>query len=108
VNKVATKAQLRVRERAIRGLSEAARQRLRRLAGRRLTEDGRLLVQSDAHRSQQDNRAACLERLRDLVGRAAREPKRRKKTKPSRAAKQKRLDEKKRRGEVKRGRRATE
>ncbi len=105
VNKVATKAQLRVRVGAIRGLSDAARGRLRRLAGRRLTDDDEVLVQADTHRSQLDNRAACLERLRDLVRRAVSPPKPRKKTRPSRAAKQKRLDVKKRRGELKKRRR---
>lgn len=104
VNKVATKAQLRVRVGAIRGLSDAARGRLRRLAGRRLTDDDEVLVQADTHRSQLDNRQACLDRLRDLVRRAATPPKPRKKTKPSRAAKQKRLDAKKKRGDVKRRR----
>lgn len=106
VNKVSTKAQLRVRVSAIRGLSDVARARLRRLAGRRLTEADELLVQADTHRSQMDNRLACLDRLRELVQRALTVPKPRKKTRPSRAARQKRLDQKKRRGEVKKRRRS--
>ena len=101
VNKVSTAAQLRVAVRALRGLSAAAANRLRDLAGRRLTREDELILVSRRHRSQLDNRRACIERLRDLVARAAKPPVPRKKTKPTRASKQRRLDAKKKRSETK-------
>lgn len=101
VNKVNTKADLRVSVEALQNITDAAVRRLKRLAGQKLTQDGEILIQAETHRSQRDNREACFERLRDLVTRAATPPKRRKKTRPSRAAKEKRLKEKKERGEKK-------
>lgn len=96
VNKLSTKATLRVHVDAIVGLSSAARQRLRRLAGRRLTADDELVLRSSAQRSQLDNKRACLERLGDLVTEAKKVPKKRKKTRPSKAARERRLAEKRR------------
>lgn len=101
VNKVASAAQLRVAVTAILGLDDRARDRLRRLAGQRLVADDHLLIQSRNHRSQSDNRRACLARLTQLVTEAARPPRRRKPTKPSRGSIERRLENKKQRGEKK-------
>ena len=101
VNKVASAVQLRVPVTAIIGLNEHAQDRLRRLAGQRLVADDHLLIQSRTHRSQSDNRRACLARLTQLVTEAARPPRRRKPTKPSRGSIERRLESKKQRGEKK-------
>ncbi len=105
VNKVNTKAELWVPLDALYGLSERAMARLRQMAGKRLTIAGEIHIASDAERSQEANRAAVLQRLRDLLSQAVHEPKARRKTKPSKAAKRRRLDSKKRRGAVKANRR---
>ena len=101
VNKLSTRAQLRVRISAIHGLDDAARDRLRKLAGRRLVDDDFILFHADLHRSQLDNKQACLVRLRDLVIAAMRTPKVRKKRKPTRAMIERRLESKRRRSEKK-------
>ena len=81
---------------------EASQFRLRALAGgARLTKDDELHLRAEDTRSQRDNRTIALERLAALVRRALVRPKHRRKTKPSRAAKQRRLEAKKRRGETK-------
>lgn len=105
VNKVNTKVELWVRLGGIVGLSDAALARLATLAGRRLTGAGEIHLASDEHRTQRANRSAVLERLRELIVAAKVEPRRRRKTKPSRAAKQRRLESKRRRSEVKSNRR---
>ena len=105
VNKVNTRAQLRVVVNDIIGLSDRARGRLKRLAGQRLTSVGEIVIQSDVHRSQRQNRRECEDRLRDLIATALIEPKKRKKTKLSRAMIEKRLKEKKLRSERKQTRR---
>jgi ribosome-associated protein len=105
VNKLNTKAELWVPLDALYGLSERAMGRLRQMAGKRLTTSGEIHIASDTQRTQEANRAAVLQRLRDLLSQAVREPKVRRKTKPSRASKQRRLDAKRRRGEVKSNRR---
>lgn len=105
VNKVNTRADLHVAIDAIRNLSPFARERLLGLAGSHLVHgDSSLHFTADEHRSQFENREACLDRLRDLVTRAATIPKRRKKTKPTRGSKLRRLDAKKKDGEKKRRR----
>jgi ribosome-associated protein len=101
VNKVNTKAEIWLKMAAIRGMSEAAKARLATLAGRRLTSDGEIHIASDAGRSQAGNRAAALEILRGLLIQASHEPKRRKKTKPSKASRRRRLETKRKRGEIK-------
>ena len=106
VNKVNTKAELWVRLDAITGLSYRATARLRDLAGRRLTDAGEIHLAADASRSQQANRAEAMERLRKMLVAALHEPKARRKTKPSKAAKRRRLESKRRRSEVKSKRRA--
>ena len=101
VNKLNTQVQLRLAVEAIEGLSDRARQRLRRLAGQRLTRNDELVIQAQTHRSQLDNKRACLDRLRALAVEAVSEPKPRKKTRPSRAMIRRRLDAKRRQSEKK-------
>lgn len=106
VNKVNTKAELWVEVAQLRGLTSAAVERLKGIAGpSRLTAAGEIHLASDESRSQEANRTEILRRLREMIVEAKREPKRRKKTRPSRASKMRRLDAKKRRGEIKAGRR---
>ena len=101
VNKLATKAELWLPLTAITGMSPAALERLQRLAGRRLTAAGEIHLVSESERGQEGNKAAILQRLRELIMQAKVEPKIRKKRKVSRAAKARRVDAKKRRGEIK-------
>lgn len=97
VNKVATAVQLRLDlNRA--GLPVALRERLEKLAGRRLTASGEILIEAQRYRSQERNREDALTRLRDLVTRAEQVPKTRTPTRPSRAAKQRRTDTKVKKG----------
>ncbi len=104
VNKVASAAQLRFLLAANSTLPPEVKRRLRRLAGRRLTDDGDIVIIARGERSQERNRRDALERLEALVERARIEPKPRKRTKPTRASKERRLEAKHRRGEAKRGR----
>jgi ribosome-associated protein len=106
VNKKATKAELRVLLSDI-PIDAEARQRLADLAGRRLSDDGQIVIAAEEHRSQGRNRAACLERLRELIVRAMVRPKRRRATRPTRGSRERRLEEKRSRSEVKRGRRGS-
>ena len=94
VNKVATAAQLRFDLVGTRSLEPAVKQRLRALAGRRVTDDGSLLILARNHRTQEGNRREALERLADLVRRASVAPKVRKPTRPTRAARERRLESK--------------
>lgn len=103
VNKVNTKAELRVALGAI-PISPGARYRLGALAGGRLLEGGVLAIVAQSERSQQANKAECIERLRELVLRAMVTPKVRRATKPTKGSQQRRLTAKKSRGEIKRGR----
>ncbi len=103
VNKVATAVELRV-DLARSGLPDDVRERLERLAGRRLSAGGILLIDSRAHRTQAQNREAARERLAELVRLAEVRPKRRRKTRAPRAAKERRLETKTRRGRIKAGR----
>jgi ribosome-associated protein len=104
VNKVASAVQLRFLLPANTGLSSAVKQRLRRIAGQKLIDDGSILIAARSERSQDQNRRAALSRLEALIRQALIEPKIRKKTKPSRASKERRIDAKKRRGSTKRHR----
>ncbi|MCL4212113.1 MAG: aminoacyl-tRNA hydrolase [Phycisphaeraceae bacterium] len=101
VNKVNTKAEVRVSLRDMQGLDAAGLERLRAVAGSRVTRDDELVLTCDESRSQRMNREIVLERLRLLVVQAARPPRMRKKRRPSRAVKQRRLESKRRRGETK-------
>lgn len=103
VNKVETAVLLRLSlDRA--GLPPAIRARLEKLAGRRLTLDGDVLIASQQHRTQERNRAAAMAALIELVRRAAVAPVRRVATKPSHGSKIRRLEAKAHRGKIKRGR----
>lgn len=103
VNKVATAVQLRFFPR-LSGLSWEAQKRLEALAGSKLTAEGYILIIAGEHRTQEQNRRAARERLRELLERAARPPKRRRPTKPTYASKQRRLEGKKKRSDIKRNR----
>ena len=103
VNKVETAVQLRL-DLAASGLPDDVRARVARLAGRRLTQDGAVLITAQRHRTQERNRDDALQRLLDLVRRAAAPPKPRRPTKPTYASKQRRLDTKARRSRIKSGR----
>ena len=86
VNKVATAVQLRYDLQHSHALSEAAKLRLRRLSGRRLTADGSILIVARNHRTQERNRREAEQRLAELIRRALEVPKLRKPTRPTRAA----------------------
>ena len=105
VNKVATAAQLRFDLAGTVSLEPAAKQRLRSLAGRRVTEDGALIIVARNQRTQEANRREALERLADLIRRALVAPKVRKATRPTRAARQRRLETKTQRRSTKQLRR---
>lgn len=101
VNKVATAVELRFDAARCEALSDGVRQRLLQLAGRRANQEGVIVIRAETHRSQGRNRAAARRRLADLIVRASQKPKPRRPTKPSRAAKQRRLEAKTRRGLIK-------
>jgi ribosome-associated protein len=104
VNKVSSAVHLRFDVRASRALPEYCKERLLAQRDHRMTADGVIVIKAQQHRSQEQNRAAALERLHDLVQKALIVPKRRKPTKPTRASKLRRLDDKTRRGALKRAR----
>lgn len=104
VNKVNTRAELRVHIDAIRNMTAAQVARIRRLAGQRLTNDDELVIHAQTYRSQLDNRRACVDRLEELVKEACRPRKRRKPTRPSRGAIERRLASKRRQSEKKKNR----
>ena len=102
VNKVSTAVELRFDVRASPSLPNDVAIRLMKLAGRRLTQDGILILVAMTHRTQERNRAAALDRLVELIRKAAEPPPPpRKKTRPTMASKVRRLDGKVRRGGVK-------
>lgn len=101
VNKTSSAVQLRFDVRNSPSLPDEVHWRLERLAGSRLTNDGVLVLIAQGHRSQKRNREEALERLVELVREAARRPTPRVKTKVSRAAKRRRVDDKKRQGTLK-------
>ena len=105
VNKVATAIHLRFDIGGSDSIPERVRQKLLRMSDHRITDDGVIVIKSQAHRSQDRNRQAALSRLEELLVSALKEPKRRIKTKLSRKVKQKRLDSKTRRGALKKTRR---
>jgi ribosome-associated protein len=103
VNKVATAVQLRLNVFALR-LAPDVYQRLKALAGSRWTSDSAIVITARIHRTQDANRAEGRRRLAELVAKAHVRPIRRVKTKPSKAAKARRVEGKTARGEIKRGR----
>lgn len=104
VNKVASAVQLRCDLKLWPALPERVRQRLRTLAGRRITDEDVIVITAQRLRTQDQNRRDALGRLSELVAQARIEPKIRRPTKPTRASKQRRLEHKQERGRVKRGR----
>ena len=102
VNKVASKVDLRVDLEAIEGLADSARQRLRALAARRLDADGRLQITSQLTRDQTRNVEDARDKVRALITAALSEPKRRRPSRPTKAARERRIESKKRRGTTKR------
>jgi len=101
VNKLSTAVQLRFDVRHSPSLTDEVRTRLERLAGRRLTREGVLVITAQSHRTQERNRADALERLVELIRQAAVRPVPRRPTRPTKASRRRRLDAKKRRGSVK-------
>jgi ribosome-associated protein len=104
VNKVATAVQLRFDVANSSSLPEDVKARLIKLAGKRMTQEGALLIEARRYRTQEANREDAIRRFNELVRKALEKPKKRKPTKPSKASKEKRLQAKKHRGEIKRGR----
>jgi ribosome-associated protein len=104
VNKVSSAVQLRFDVAGSPSLDDDVRARLSALAGQRLTKEGVIVISARAHRSQERNRADARERLLDLIRRAAEPPKPRRATRPTKAAKRRRLESKKIRSHVKRAR----
>ena len=105
VNKLATAVQLRFNVRTSPSLPDDARARLERLSGSRLTRDGYLVITAQRHRTQGRNRQDALDRLIDLIRRAAVAPRLRRPTKPTKAARERRVEAKKHRAGLKQMRR---
>jgi ribosome-associated protein len=105
VNKLATAVQLRFDAGRSTSLPHGVRERLERLAGARLTREGVIVITAQRHRTQARNREDALERLIDLIRRAAITPRPRRPTKPTAGARRRRVEAKKRRSRLKRDRR---
>jgi ribosome-associated protein len=101
VNKLASAVQLRFDVRRSPSLPDDVRTRLERLAGKRLTRDGVIVINAQRHRTQERNREDARERLVDLIRRAAVAPVPRRATKPTAASRERRLESKKRRSSIK-------
>ena len=104
VNKVSTAVQLRFNARQSEALSPEVYYRLKKLAGKRFTEEGVLIIQARRFRSQEKNRQDALDRLVALIRKAAKKPKPRRKTRPTRASKERKLAAKQLRGRLKKTR----
>ena len=102
VNKVATAAQLRFDLAGTRALAAPVKARLRAIAGSRVTADGTLLIMARNHRTQEGNRREALARLEELIVRASVEPKKRHATRPTLGSRQRCLDHKRERQQLKR------
>jgi ribosome-associated protein len=107
INKLSTAVQLRFDVRHSPSLPPDVARRLERLAGARLTREGVLVITAQRHRTQARNRQDGLDRLIDLIRRAAIAPVKRRRTKPTAASRERRIEGKKHRGDVKKLRRAT-
>ena len=101
VNKLSTAVQLRFDVRRSPSLPNDVAVRLMRLAGKRLTKDGVIVITAQSHRTQERNRQDARDRLIELIRQAAVVPIKRRKTKPTRASREKRIESKKRRGNIK-------
>lgn len=106
VNKVATAVQLRFNVRRSPSLPDDVRERLTRLAGTRMTFQGVLIINARRFRTQERNRHDAIDRLVDLIRKAAKKPKLRRKTKPTAESKKRRIEAKQRRSKIKRLRRS--
>ena len=106
VNKVSNAVQLRFDAARSRALPEGCRQRLLALRDHRIVADGTVVIKAQQFRSQEQNKAAALERLAELIQRALVVPKARRKTKPTRSSQQRRLDSKSKHAQRKRERRS--
>jgi len=101
VNKVATAVQLRFDVTNSHSLAADVKTRLTKLAGKRMTDAGVLIIEASKFRTQEKNREDAIQRLNELVRKASEKPKLRQKTKPTRSSKEERLNKKKKRGETK-------
>jgi len=108
VNKVSNAVQLRFDAPRSRALPESCKERLRQMRDHRILADGVIVIKAQQFRSQEQNKAAAVERLHELLSRALTVRKKRKPTKPSRAAHARRLDAKSRHGKLKRSRRVVD
>jgi ribosome-associated protein len=108
VNKVSTAVRLRFDARGSASLPPDVRDRLVRLGGKRVGEDGFLMLHARRGRTQESNRREAIERLVELIGEACERPKPRRATKPTAGSQKRRLETKKRRGAIKEGRRSHE
>ena len=106
VNKVSTAVQLRFDVRQSDSLTDEIRRRLIRIAGKKMTEEGVLVIKAQRFRSQDKNRKDAIDRLAELIRKAAAKPKPRHQTRPSPAVRERRLSLKKKRSEIKHQRRA--
>jgi len=104
VNKVSSAVELRFDAANSPSLTGDIRARALKLAGQRATKDGVIVIRAERFRTQERNRADARDRLTRLIARAAMPPKKRLKTRPTRASKERRLDSKARRGSIKRNR----
>ncbi len=104
VNKVATAAQLRFDVLNSPSLAADVKMRLVKLAGKRMTETGVLVIEAGRFRTQEKNREDAISRLNELVKKASEKPKARHKTKPTKASQEERLKRKKKRGDIKKKR----
>ena len=102
VNKLSSAVQLRFDLAGTAALDERVKQRLRVLAGRRLTDGGSILILARNHRTQERNRSEALQRLKELIDKALEEPRPRRPTKPTRSSREERLADKARRHRDKR------
>ena len=105
VNKVATAVQLRFNVQNSPTLPDEVRERLIKLAGKRMTENGELIISARRFRTQLRNREDALDRLIELIRKATQKPRPRRKRKPALISKQRRLEEKRKRSEIKKQRR---
>jgi ribosome-associated protein len=101
VNKVSTAVELRFEAARSPNLPAPVKTRLRRLAGRKWTKDGAVIITAEKHRSQAMNRELAIEKLTDLIRKSLERPKPRIKTRPTRASQRRRMDSKTKRGQVK-------
>ncbi len=106
VNKVATCVQVRFDASASPAISDDVRSRLAKLAGRRMTSDGVIVIEARRYRTRERNRADALDRLVELIRKAASPPPRRRKTKPTQASRLRRIESKRHRSQVKRRRKS--